>query len=174
MRTEKKKKQQAYKKYIKEHIKNVNIAWKGLRIYIDCLTAEDYYDIDSLITKHDKSKYSKEEFEGYRQFFFPCDNDIKNKDSFINAWNHHQKTNPHHWQYWLMYEGEKTKALEMPFKYIIEMLCDWLAMSIKFNNKPSDWYRDNRDKIFLNDTTQIITERFIPILDIVYKKNKEV
>ena len=173
LKNKKTKEEKEYELYIKEHISNVKIAWKELRQRIDIFDDGEYYMIDELINKHDKSKYSFEEFGGYKQFFFPSSNGVKNKKLFTESWNHHQKTNPHHWQYWLMYEDNKTIALSIPFKYIIEMLCDWLAMSIKFDNKPSEWYKKNRSKMLIEEKTQKMIDGYIPVLDSAYKSIKE-
>jgi hypothetical protein len=158
-----------YKKYIKEHRTNVKLAWNELINWIDFINYEDWKAVNDLIRAHDKSKYSKEEFEAYRNFFFFEDGD---KKAFTYAWNHHQKTNPHHWQYWLMYKDGKTIALEMPFKYVIEMFCDWLAMSIKFDNLPSKWYNENKDNMLLHEKTLEVVEAYIEILDKAYKNMK--
>ena len=167
------KEEQEYELYIKEHISNVKKAWDCLKQRIDIFSDGEYYMIEDLINKHDKSKYSLEEFGGYQQYFYPSPNDTMDKKLMNQSWNHHQKTNPHHWQYWLMYEDGKTVALDMPFEYIIEMLCDWLAMSIKFNNKPSEWYETNRPKMLLEDKTQSIIDAYISVLDSAYKSIKE-
>lgn len=126
--------------------------------------------INGLVKKHDKSKYSEEEFEGYRQFFFPTKKEEKNKELFDVAWNHHNKRNPHHWQYWILYNNKNTaiKVLEMPLEYILEMICDWISMSVKFNNLPSTWYEENREKILLADKTKEIVEKMLGRADMAF------
>ena len=47
----------------------------------------------------------------------------KRKEDFNVAWNHHQKNNPHHWQYWILTNSDgSTKVLDMPYENIIEMM----------------------------------------------------
>ncbi len=141
-----------YRNYIIQHKKNVELSWDILKkdINDDCL----YFTIDALIQIHDNSKFSTEEFGKYRQFFFPNEGDEKSKTSFAFGWNHHQKSNPHHWQYWVMYKGgDHVEALKMPFEYIIEMVCDWMAMSIKFNTSLADWFYDNLDQMLFHEDT---------------------
>lgn len=55
-----------------------------------------------LIT-HDWSKFLPSEWFAYVAHFYgnkPTDAEIK--ADFDRAWNHHQKRQPHHWQYWLL------------------------------------------------------------------------
>jgi hypothetical protein len=53
-------------------------------------------------------------------------NDDSVKRKFDSAWNIHQKRNKHHWQYWvLIMDNGSIEALDIPEKYIKEMLCDW-------------------------------------------------
>jgi hypothetical protein len=48
---------------------------------------------------------------------------LKKDDVWFNvAWNKHQKSNTHHWQYCGMYKKDGCVALEMTFEYVIEML----------------------------------------------------
>lgn len=90
--------QQDYANYIRDHVSNVKKAYKWM---VDNLTGEiDFGDeakLDKNINSHDLSKWSEAEFEPYALYF----NVDKKKylDEFNKAWNHHQKTNPHHWQY---------------------------------------------------------------------------
>ena len=158
---------EAYEKYIAEHISNVNRVWDKFRENI----ADDFEDdaINRLIKKHDRSKRSLEEFSGYRQWFFLDDGEGKSLSMFQKAWNHHQKNNPHHWEYWILINGEEDKILEMPFIYIIEMLTDWSAMSLKFNAFPSQFYEKNKPKMRLHDDTVLVIEHWIGVFDTVVR-----
>ena len=44
---------------------------------------------------------------------------------------------------------------------IIEMLCDWIGMSYKFNNKVYDWYKDSGKGNILNQDTRFIVEEIL-------------
>lgn len=143
----------AYKDYIDNHRSNVEKAWDLMRPHVQ-LNPEEYEKLNRLIKEHDASKYCEEEFDRYRQFFFPDEGEAKSMDLFMAGWNHHQKANPHHWQYWVMYKRDgRSKALEMPKEYVVEMICDWLAMSINFRSKPSDWFSSNREEMLLHPAT---------------------
>lgn len=154
-----------YEKYINEHIENVKKAYKlyqsellslfqGDNI-ISCLVAEQ-------IKNHDQSKYSEEEFEPYRQYFFTADGETKDEELFDKAWEHHKSNNPHHWQIWTTgnYDYYQKSA------YFIENLCDWIAMGFKFNSTARDYYEKNKSKIKLGEYTDITKD----IFDRIYGK----
>jgi hypothetical protein len=102
---------------------------------------------------HDLSKLLPDEFIPYMEFFYGGG---KNKDAFDLAWNHHQKRNKHHHQYWVLREdSSKVKVLEMPMHYRKEMLADWRGAG-KAQGKPNtkEWYVANRDKMVLGPETR--------------------
>lgn len=154
-----------YKNYIEEHINNVQLVWEHLKPlctgWFDSDTSH-LISIDKLVETHDKSKFSEKEFFGYQQWFFPAEGQVKNKDYFYAAWNHHQKFNKHHWEYWVMADGT---PLEMDIIYCIEMLCDWGAMSLKFNDTPSDFFNNNKSNMRLHKSTLATIEKWLPIVD---------
>jgi hypothetical protein len=86
---------------------------------------------------HDWSKLTPAEFGGYKRYFFDRKDefrkgplDPKKVDTeFDLAWNHHQKANKHHWDYWCLV-GDKIappRPLPMPETYVREMLADWMG-----------------------------------------------
>lgn len=69
---------------------------------------------------------------------------------FDRAWLHHQKVNKHHWQYWLLtYDEGKTQPLEIPEKYVREMVADWWGAGRAITGRwnAPEWYNENRDKM---------------------------
>lgn len=115
-----------------------------------------------LLILHDLSKFSPFELPHYgRQFYGDKTQPLK----FSYAWNHHQKTNKHHWEYWISITGPNRggysdmEPLPIPKKYIFEMIADWLGASRAYEDKwPWDgkwnWFENNFDKIKLNKTTR--------------------
>ena len=167
-------KEREYLAYVEQHIKTVQSVWLALQEHLtDCYWLDDcyYFIIDDRISRHDQSKYDSCEFCGYRQFFYPENANEKNAITFNYAWNHHQKANDHHWEYWLLIgDSGKVYALIMGFPSIIEMLCDWTAMSVKFKNMPSHWFDANKEKMVLHqDTIQTILH-WLPLFDNVYNQ----
>lgn len=145
-----------------------------------------------ILDSHDESKYEDEEFYGYRNKYYMTDKEQKKYDNdrayskevdenYEKAWEHHYKNNQHHPDYWLWVDYDPTgndstvkgryihretprsEAIEMPLYAVLEMLCDWEAMSMKFNNKLSDWYANNADdeKKKLNPNTKDLVDKFI-------------
>ncbi|APH20811.1 DUF5662 family protein [Clostridium botulinum] len=157
-----------YFKYVCEHKKNV---------FKECVKMSKRYkgknkrDLIIHAFTHDLSKFNPKEFIPYARYFYgnypsdavlfnvPC---IQNKDKiktkenvkkdFNKAWQHHKDRNKHHWNYW------HERKLEMPLRYIIEMICDWSAMSIKFGDTPQDFYCKNYDKIKLKHNSRVNLE----------------
>tara|TARA_Y100000310_G_scaffold76221_2_gene72641 strand:- start:1445 stop:1930 length:486 start_codon:yes stop_codon:yes gene_type:complete len=83
--------------------------------------------------------------------------------AFDLAWLHHQKLARHHWQWWVLPEDDGgVKVLEMPDKYLKEMICDWKGAG-KAQGTPNTltWYRKNKDKMMLGETTRKQVEEVI-------------
>ena len=166
-----------YLVYLDEHIGNVKLVWERLQPLLEneyWLDDYNYFSINEIIKHHDESKYNGDEFFPYLWNFYPAPEGTEvNKQGYMfnKAWNLHQKSNKHHWQYWVMIEdsGEQI-VLDMPFFFIIELLCDWTAMSIKFKNKPSEWYGKNKDKMILHEKTISCIEHWMPLFDSVYSQ----
>ena len=150
-----------YNLYLTEHIENVIKAWNILddNLNIDFVSK---YKLDSdkmskIISNHDQSKYSKEEYDAYDEYFYgmKCK---ETKEKFELAWLHHQNTNKHHWQYWLLKEDSGLlKPLDMDIYSIIEMVCDWWSFSLK-QNKPLEiikFYHDYESNRMLSNKTKI-------------------
>lgn len=79
---------------------------------------------------HDLSKFSPTEFcesvKYYTGTSSPID-ECKKDIGYSNAWLHHRGRNPHHYEYWTDNYDNGTISLDMPFKYTIEMVCDYLG-----------------------------------------------
>lgn len=151
-------KTEEYKNYIEEHIKNTQKAWQQVQSKLKGeyeISPSLKQKVDELIKNHDKSKFSEEEFEGYRQFFYPKTGEEKNKKEFDKAWHHHYSVNKHHWQHWI---GKK-----MPLEYILEQLCDWKAMSMKFGDTPQTYYNKEKNRINFTQETRKEVEKWLKV-----------
>jgi len=166
------KKKKEYLDYINNHIANVKKVWGNARILLTeaQLTQEILDRVDRNIPFHDVSKFLSSEFEGYRQYFYSTNQEICDKDVFNMAWNHHCKHNPHHWEYWIIPEKEGNLILEMPQEMILEMLCDWTAMSLVFKDLPSEFYTKHKQEIIFSSRTKTLTEVWLPVFDRVSKE----
>lgn len=116
---------------------------------------------------HDWSKFTPQEAPYYgRQFF----GDKGDPLGFSYAWNHHQKVNKHHWEYWIPTTGHNRggygdgEPLPMPEKYAREMVADWLGASRAYEGSwPASreawpWLRENLHKIKLHPETRAHVE----------------
>lgn len=157
-----------YDNYLKEHKVNVGAAlvWlqDNLPEVLNC-TDEDGNDFDwewQIILKHDASKSDPEEYDAYDNYFYG-NKSFENTQKFNLAWLHHIHVNPHHWQHWVLINDdpeEGTICLDMPYNYIIEMICDWWSFSFKTDNLSEifNWYDKHKAHILLSDDTREIVE----------------
>ena len=150
-----------YKEYVDAHIANVRLAYdsfahdivnyvlrynRGVR-YNGLLTEtrqELMEKVKQLVSIHDASKYTGYEFTQYAARFYPCEEDVSNekevKENFKEAWKHHYTNNPHHPEYWKVADSEKEKYDEMSNKYFVEMILDWISVSITKKSSTYDWW----------------------------------
>lgn len=164
-----------YREYVKEHISNVKKVWGVFEGILNTIYADNIQllEIEQQIQAHDASKYSMLEFTAYRQKFFTADEEEKNDARFHAAWVHHIANNPHHWEYWVSFKNGKPYPCEMSLSSVVEMLCDWTAMSVKFNNVPSDWFEENRTNIILHENTLTLVMSMLSYFDDIYTDLKE-
>lgn len=161
-----KKKEREYIHYIDEHKENVIKAAKEL---YNCPKLIDLFMDDELsflfwerIHNHDNSKYSKEEFDAYRKYYYPIDDEEKNnsKDEYEKAWIHHYENNDHHWQNRKDKQNFNVNNNDdiLP---VLENIVDWLAMGYKFNDRPYQFYERNKNEIILNQDERNFLEKII-------------
>lgn len=90
---------------------------------------------------HDLSKYTPTEFLSGVKYYqgTRSPNEAEREDiGFSSAWMHHKGRNRHHFEYWTDYDPDvrgKIRAVQMPYRYVVEMLCDRLAASRIYNGK---------------------------------------
>ncbi len=154
------KQERMYCDYIENHVNNV---YRAYQLIGDILHEDLDFDDLSLVKRvntHDTSKWSEDEFEAYRQNFYPSERERTDEDMFEKAWQHHYKNNDHHPEHYVFnyafLNGEiKQLAKEMPDEAIAEMFCDWTAMSLNFKTSLKKWYdRAMKDgKFVFNEKT---------------------
>jgi len=132
---------------------------------------------------HDWTKFLPCEWNAYVEKFYGKKIDEKEPDdfrywsargpvdaAFDHAWNHHQKANKHHWQYWLLTndsDDPKHKPLQMPKKYVLEMVADWMGAGRAITGAWEywKWYESNKEKIILQESTRHSVESLLILLD---------
>lgn len=170
----------AYDEYLKNHIEAVHTAARW--IFKHC--GED--NVKEILPgvkngkmttgAHDTSKYSKEEYQAYDDYFYGPDGIKRNEGpsekverNFQYAWLHHIHNNPHHWQHWILKNDDPDEgqvALEMPDCFILEMIADWWSFSWRKGNlwELWNWWSDHSDYIKLGPETR---KKVIKMLDIM-------
>lgn len=164
---------QKYRKYVETHIANVKQSFDWIssncpEVFADC----DMEYLSREIDEHDLSKYSEEEFYPYARYFYLDKNNPVYKKEFDKAWNHHQKTNKHHWEYWLMREDNKTIPLDMPAEEIAHEICDWMSFGFKNGDllNIGSYYQMNKGRMLMSPKTRKSLEERLQML--VYKINE--
>ena len=113
------------------YINNIKVAYHKYADILEKSLNIDKKELLERVLNHDKSKWSKEEFEGYRQNFYPVQGEEPDEDIFNKSWFHHLKNNDHHPEYWTYAENVSiNKIVDMPNICIAEMILDWATFSI--------------------------------------------
>jgi hypothetical protein len=110
---------------------------------------------------HDWSKLSPAEWGPYVRTFYT---DHAREGEFDKAWLHHQHRNPHHWQHWVLREDDgDTKALRMPYKFVREMVADWMGAGRAITGRwdVATWYDANAHKMVLHPDVRVQVEHLI-------------
>ena len=100
---------------------------------------------------HDLSKFSPTEFWESVKYYNGSMSPIlfaKRKQGYSKAWLHHKGRNKHHPEYWVDWALPQ-KAIIMPYKYAVEMVCDKMAAGIVYNGK--DWKQDTQIKYYMKE-----------------------
>lgn len=136
-----------YLDYIIEHKINIIKAFE----YYKKVNAFDFKKYEEELYKrvilHDLSKLDKEEFDAYRNYYYPENNEDKNIENYNNAWIHHYQNNSHH--------PEHHRENEMPKLDIYEAILDWEAMNIKFGNSAKKFYEDKKKQELIDEKFNI-------------------
>lgn len=169
-----------YDEYLKAHVHAVN---EGLLWMIDNLPLTLFGFTDDAISialssSHDESKWTTNEYPFYDAYFYGGNRSHQVVTNFDYAWLNHIHRNPHHWQYWILFEddpnsGKPYKALEIPKHYVLEMIADWWSFSWRKGNLGEifDWYEDHRKKIILHPKSRALVET---VLEALKQKLEEV
>lgn len=119
-----------HRKYVRQMCWKMGLFWQGLT--------------------HDLSKYSLKElsiakyYGGTKSPHAVCREQL----GYSPSWQYHYHRNKHHWQYWLDIEDwpDKVAAVKMPYKYVIEMFCDFVGAGKAYSGQkwnedmPLDYY----------------------------------
>ena len=105
---------------------------------------------------HDMSKFSPVEFFESIKYYdgkvTPIEFCKKDK-GYSLSWLHHKGRNKHHDSYWVDLSAPQAAPV-IPYKYVIEMLCDKLSACITYNGK--DWTNSSEYDYWQIEKTRII------------------
>lgn len=154
-----------YDQYIENHRSKVLEAFSWIQTNLPELVAEEKFSDDQplitraasfegIIKNHDMSKYSLEEYNAYDTYFYGNNRSYQVVEEFNKAWLHHIHHNKHHWQYWVLVSDDK--CIEMPYEYVIEMICDWWSFSLNSSDEYEifNWYAEHEQRIKLHHNTR--------------------
>lgn len=164
-----------YNEYIHDHVANVRKAYDWLCKHFEDIRIK-MTQKDGNIFEHDGSKWSAEEYNAYDKYFYSGNKSFKVVQDFNYAWLHHIHNNPHHWQYWvLQHDDEPEEVLEMPYEYVIEMICDWWSFSFAKGNLEEifDWYDKHKNMKLHPKTRKLVEDILQGIKNELNKEKKD-
>ena len=123
---------------------------------------------------HDLSKLSpKEFFPGVKYYQGTRSPQARERELFgySPAWLHHKGRNKHHFEYWVDLNANGEQAyVQMPAKYLAEMVCDRVGASKVYKGKnytqssPLEYYTTRKDMHFMHPETARQLEYFLTVL----------
>ncbi|MBQ7993122.1 MAG: catalase [Solobacterium sp.] len=111
---------------------------------------------------HDLSKYSRPEFHVSVKYFQGNRSPYmyeKEHFGFSEGWLHHKGRNRHHWEYWYDMIDGKWVPLEMPFPFLVEMICDRVAACRVYQKEKYtkasalEYYLSRNDRFYMHENT---------------------
>lgn len=146
-----------YDNYLTEHKENVAKGFRWLQENIPEVI-EDGFEWQ-ICFNHDASKTDPEEYDAYDAYFYGNNRSYAVVQNFKKAWLRHIHNNPHHWQHWILINDEPKEGMvviDMPYIYVVEMICDWWAFSWKNGDLKEifGWYEDHKDYMKLSANTR--------------------
>ena len=155
-----------YDQYLARHKLNVKKGFDYIKENLPHLVDVPLNGVDyewQIGMAHDQSKSEQDEYNAYDAYFYGGNRSFAVVQAFNKAWLFHIHRNPHHWQYWVLLHDEPDEpeeSIEMPYNYILEMICDWWAFSWANENlyEIFAWYDDHKENIKLHPNTRQTVE----------------
>lgn len=163
-----------YDQYLEQHKANVIKGYEWLKENLPELTQSSPCNVDVLerliYFDHDKSKSEPDEYEAYDAYFYGNNKSFEVVQNFKKAWLLHIHRNPHHWQHWVLINDDPNEgeiALQMPYKYVIEMICDWWSFSWQKGDLTEifKWYNEHKDYIKMNAKTSELVKSILNMME---------
>lgn len=157
-----------YDQYLVNHKDNVKNGFNWILENIPELLKTGFDFVWQMNSQHDYSKGEPDEYEAYDAYFYGGNRSFSVVQDFKRAWLLHIHRNPHHWQYWVLLNDDPEEGetfIEMPYNYILEMICDWWSFSWAKGdlNDIFPWYEEHKDYIKLHpksrETVKFVLEQ---------------
>ena len=114
---------------------------------------------------HDLSKFSPVEFWNGARYYqgTRSPNTAEREDKgYSLAWMHHKGRNKHHYEYWtdLSLETRRYESVEMPRRYLVEMVMDRRAACMTYEGKnytsasPLKYFQKSRERLLMHPNTE--------------------
>jgi len=164
-----------YDQYLNQHKSNVKKGFDWIRDNLPELIKTGFDFEWQIGLNHDHSKTKQDEYDAYDAYFYGGNRSFSVVQDFRRAWLFHIHRNPHHWQYWVLINDDPEEGevlIEMPYNYILEMICDWWAFSWAKGNLKEifPWYEEHKNYIKLHQNARKTVEF---ILDQIKMKLEE-
>jgi hypothetical protein len=94
---------------------------------------------------HDWSKFSPTEFCESVKYYIGTSSPIdecKRQKGYSMAWQHHKGHNAHHYEHWTDNYDSGTTSIEMPYRYAVEMFCDYIGAARAYLGKDFTWEKE--------------------------------
>lgn len=148
-----------YDEYLEKHKANVRKGFEWLQENLPGLIPHESSASWQVVFNHDTSKNEPDEYDAYDAYFYGGNRSYAVVQEYRRAWLRHIHRNPHHWQHWVLINDDPNEGeivMDMPYEYIIEMICDWWAFSwAKGNlNEIFNWYDEHKNHMKLGDNTR--------------------
>lgn len=158
-----------YDQYLANHRANVKRGYDWLCEYLPDVINECTNAGWQTLFAHDQSKNEIDEYEAYDAYFYGNNRSYAVVQNYNRAWLLHIHRNPHHWQHWVLINDDPKEGelvLEMPYDYIIEMICDWWSFSWKNGDLKEifSWYDEHSKYMKLASKTHETVEKILGLI----------
>lgn len=114
---------------------------------------------------HDLSKFSLTEIKGALKYWHDKKSSLayeKELVGYSSTFLHHRGRNPHHYEYWIHSLDSGGVPARMPRKYVLELICDYLAACRTYGGNPRneiDWWLKVSPLIKMHEDTKFYIYR---------------
>ena len=136
-----------HKYYVAKYCFQIGLYWQGIT--------------------HDLSKFSFTEFSRAIKYWDDNISSLANECKILGYSQtllHHRGRNPHHYEYWIHSLDNGGVPARMPKKYVLELICDYLAAAKTYGADPRKeyiwWAKQQSHMKIHKETKDYITEVF--------------